>query len=105
MPVALAAVLAVFVMGQMPASAHYTTVNHGKVLATTSDDHMRGSVCDQEVDGNAVEAFWYPSDGGAPYYEIDGGDKGCDTQYFSVPVYAVAVCEQTKPNCYWSYTH
>jgi hypothetical protein len=40
------------------ASAHYRYAYHGKDLISVSETHGFGSVCDREVDGNAVYAIW-----------------------------------------------
>lgn len=35
-----------------PALAHYKVLYQGKDMASVSEDHLRGSVCDRERDGN-----------------------------------------------------
>jgi hypothetical protein len=45
---------ALLIATETPALAHYTVVQQGRDMASVSADHRRGSVCDREVDGNAV---------------------------------------------------
>lgn len=94
-----------------PVSAHYTVVYQGNDMASVSDEHTRGSVCDREVDGNAVYAkFWT---GFREVREWDGGDRGCDNvddlQSHEV-IKQVQVCENTKRGdnhacSAWEFTH
>jgi hypothetical protein len=94
-----------------PASAHYTVVYQGNDMASVSDDHRRGSVCDREVDGNAVYGkFWT---GFREVREWDGGDRGCDNvndlQSHEV-IKQVQVCENTRRGeddacSAWGFTH
>jgi hypothetical protein len=94
-----------------PALAHYTVVQQGRDMASVSADHARGSVCDREVDGNAVYGEFFT--GFRTVTEWDGGDRGCDNvrlQSHEV-VKQVRVCENTrrgtgKDACSgWSFTH
>lgn len=94
-----------------PALAHYTVVYQGKDMASVSDDHARASVCDREVDGNAVYVDVWT---GFRYVrEWDGGDRGCDNvndlQSHEV-VKQVQVCENTRRGDHdacsaWEFTH
>jgi hypothetical protein len=107
--VAVASALAV--ANGMPAAAHYTVVYQGRDMASVSDDHRRGSVCDREVDGNAVYGEFFT--GFRTVREWDGGDRGCDNvqlQSHEV-IKQVQVCENTrrgtgKDACSgWEFTH
>jgi hypothetical protein len=108
--VALAAA-ALLVAGKTPALAHYTVVQQGRDMASVSGDHLRGSVCDREVDGNAVYGEFFT--GLRTVTEWDGGDRGCDNvklQSHEV-IKQVRVCENTrrgtgKDACSgWEFTH
>ena len=99
------------VAGETPAFAHYTVVQQGRDMASVSDDHARGSVCDREVDGNAVYGEFFT--GFRTVREWDGGDRGCDNvelQSHEV-IKQVQVCENTRRGtgqdaCSgWSFTH
>lgn len=94
-----------------PALADYTVVYQGKDMASVSADHLRGSVCDREKDGNAVYGDFFT--GLRTVREWDGGDRGCDNvklQSHEV-IKQVRVCENTrrgtaKDACSaWEFTH
>jgi hypothetical protein len=94
-----------------PALAHYTVVQQGKDMASVSTDHLRGSVCDREVDGNAVYGNFFT--GLRTITEWDGGDRGCDNANLESHevIKQVRVCENTnhgtgKDKCSaWEFTH
>jgi hypothetical protein len=65
---------ALLIAPQTPALAHYTVVQQGNDMASVSADHLRGSVCDREVDGNAVYGEFFT--GVRTVREWDGGDRG-----------------------------
>jgi hypothetical protein len=95
---ALAALAASALLIATPTSAfaHYTVVQQGNDMASVSADHARGSVCDREVDGNAVYAEFFT--GLRTVREWDGGDRGCDNvdlQSHEV-IKQVQVCENTN---------
>jgi hypothetical protein len=107
---ALAASALLFASGT-PALAHYTVVQQGSDMASVSEDHARGSVCDREVDANAVYGEFFT--GFRTVREWDGGDRGCDNvslQSHEV-IKQVQVCENTKHGtgkdaCSgWRFTH
>ena len=106
---ALAAV--VIVATQTPAFAHYKVVYQGRDMASVSDDHLRGSVCDREVDGNAVYGEFFT--GFRTVREWDGGDRGCDNVKLRSHevIKQIRVCENTnhgtgKDACSgWEFTH
>jgi hypothetical protein len=80
-------------------------------MATVSEDHDRGSVCDQEVDGNAVYGEFFT--GLRTVTKWDGGDRGCDNVKLAAHevIKRVRVCENTnrgtgKDACSpWDSTH
>jgi hypothetical protein len=87
---------ALLIATQTPAFAHYTVVQQGNDMASVSADHARGSVCDREVDGNAVYGEFFT--GFRTVREWDGGDRGCDNvdlQSHEV-IKQVQVCENTN---------
>jgi hypothetical protein len=94
--VAMLAVPVVLTATASEASAHYNYRYHGKDLITVSDTHGSGSVCDQEVDGNAVYAIWTQGPNRKPVVEWDGGDRGCDTATFPVGAIHMKLCENTN---------
>jgi hypothetical protein len=79
-----------------PALAHYTIVQQGRDMASVSADHRRGSVCDREVDGNAVYGRFFT--GLRTVTEWDGGDRGCDNVKPAAHevIKQVQVCENTR---------
>ncbi|TCC64526.1 hypothetical protein E0H73_09070 [Kribbella pittospori] len=78
------------------ASAHYNYAYQGKDFISVSDTHTSGSVCDREVDGNAVYAMWTQGPDRKPIVEWDGGDRGCDTAQFPVGAIYMKLCENTN---------
>ncbi|TCO33421.1 hypothetical protein EV652_103422 [Kribbella steppae] len=78
------------------AAAHYNYFYQGKDFISVSETHGHGSVCDREVDGNAVYAIWTQGAGRDPVVEWDGGDSGCDTAYFPVGAIYMMLCENTN---------
>lgn len=106
-PVALAAVLAVLVAGQMPTSAHGKFIYHGdgefKDFAGISSDHENGVAFDGERDGHYVCAEW--RDEFDLYKECDGGDSGGDyIGPFDFPVEEFRLCEENKGCTDWHST-
>jgi hypothetical protein len=108
---ALLAAATLIAAGGTPAFAHYTVVQQGRDMASVSGDHLRGSVCDREVDANAVYGEFFT--GFRTVTEWDGGDRGCDNvrlQSHEV-IKQVRVCENTrrgtgKDACSdWRFTH
>ena len=99
------------VANERPALAHYTVVQQGRDMASVSADHARGSVCDREVDGNAVYGEFFT--GFRTVTEWDGGDRGCDNVKLRSHevIKQVRVCENTrrgsgKDACSgWAFTH
>jgi hypothetical protein len=79
-----------------PALAHYTVVQQGGDMASVGDDHARGSVCDREVDGNAVYGRFFT--GLRTVTEWDGGDRGCDNVdlHPHEVIKQIQVCENTN---------
>jgi hypothetical protein len=108
---AVLAASALLIGSETPALADYTVVYQGSDMASVSDDHRRGSVCDREVDGHAVYGkFWT---GFREVREWDGGDRGCDNvndlQSHEV-IKQVQVCENTRRGendacSAWEFTH
>jgi hypothetical protein len=105
------AVPALLIASETRALAHYTIVQQSRDMASVSDDHLRGSVCDREVDGNAVYGQFFT--GLRTVTEWDGGDRGCDNaklQSHEV-VKQVRVCENTRRGNHkdacspWEFTH
>jgi hypothetical protein len=96
---------------ETPALAHYTIVQQGRDLASISANHRRGSVCDREVDGNAVYGKFFT--GFRTVTEWDGGDRGCDNVKLESHevIKQVQVCENTKRGngkdacSRWEFTH
>jgi hypothetical protein len=94
-----------------PALAHYTVVQQGRDMASVGADHARGSVCDREVDGNAVYGRFFT--GLRTVTEWDGGDRGCDNVdlHPHEVIKQLQVCENTshgtgKDACSgWAFTH
>ncbi|MFG1627060.1 hypothetical protein [Kribbella sp. NPDC049227] len=78
------------------ASAHYNYAYQGKDFISVSETHTSGSVCDREVDGNAVYAMWTQGPNRKPVVEWDGGDRGCDTAQFPVGAIYMMLCENTN---------
>jgi hypothetical protein len=72
-------------VGSSPVAAHQTDwIYHGNDGAWVHDDHRTVTVCDFERDGHYVYAelrAWYLGDW-VYSREADGGDHGCDTEYF-----------------------
>jgi hypothetical protein len=79
-----------------PALAHYTVVQQGRDMASVGADHARGSVCDREVDGNAVYGRFFT--GLRTVTEWDGGDRGCDNVdlHPHEVIKQIQVCENTN---------
>jgi hypothetical protein len=102
---------ALLIATETPALAHYTVVQQGRDMASVSADHRRGSVCDREVDGNAVYGEFFT--GFRTVRERDGGDRGCDNGKLESHevIKQVQVCENTrrgtgKDACSrWEFTH
>lgn len=77
-PTATAAVLAVLVLSQTPASAHYAVTRHGKDTVRTWSDHHTVEICDGEKDGHWVYGKWFFEDGSSYYtYDTSGADGKC----------------------------
>jgi len=94
---ATAAVLSMVVAGPMPASAHYTYLYHGKDIATVSEYHWVGTVCDQEKDGNRVVAYYRLTNGNTfGVVDNNGSRDGCGTREFIAPAVAFQICEETR---------
>jgi hypothetical protein len=95
----LALALTVFSLSATPASAHWDYEEQGEDVAITSPDHMSGSVCDVERDGNFVVADWYDSAGSLVGSAEDGGDAQCsDVSQFVAEADIVKICESVNVN-------
>jgi hypothetical protein len=93
---ALIAVSALLTATAPMAAAHYKYAYQGKDLITVNESHGSGSVCDREVDGNAVYGIWTQGPDRDPVVEWDGGDSGCDTAHFPVGAIYMKLCENTN---------
>jgi hypothetical protein len=101
--VALAAVLGVFVAGQLPASAHEDKVYHGDDFALAYSDHLTIALCDEEKDGHYVYAqVQYGTAGLDQIINTNGADGNCVVEDYSSAVSWVEICEETK-GCYREY--
>lgn len=95
--VALAAVLAVLVAGQLPASAHDDKVFHGKDFALVQFNHSQVNLCDEEKDGHWVYAIVSYGTAGLGYMENkNGADGNCVVRDFPSTISSVKVCEESK---------
>jgi hypothetical protein len=99
---AIAAVLAVLVATQAPASAHGGVVFHGRDKAVIAEDHLEGFACDEEKDGHLVYAEFQTPWGLERVFDEDGSKGECWSRVF--PGGAASqyrVCEETKGCTRW----
>lgn len=75
------------------ATAHTSVVNQGDDQVVTDPDHMSGSVCDLEKDGNRVIARWYTDEGGEIASADIGGQYSCEEESWGVEADYVTLCE------------
>jgi hypothetical protein len=103
----LAVTLSIIVADQTPASAHVSGGTHGgdgHDAAVTADyewPHFGITVCDNERDGHYAYVRVHLTNG-VWVEERDGGDAGCDTEWWVVNYDLFYVCEEAK-GCWGPY--
>jgi hypothetical protein len=98
MAVTLATML---VAAQVPALAHNVVLFHGYDKAVIGEEHFGVTVCDNERDGHYVWAELRYAPFGVTNREADGGDRGCDTEVFSIRHEEFRLCEENKGCTRW----
>jgi hypothetical protein len=93
--IAIAAVLALLVVGQVTASAHEDYNWDGRDYASVSSDHEGALVCDNERDGHLVTALFQLDTGESVVASDDDGANGsCQLLQFSPDkIVEFGVCE------------